>query len=74
MIWTLLGFGIGCGFSALAYLIFRKRRIAGTIHITQTDDPSSPYMSLELDDDPQTFIFRRTVLLKINGPRSKHVL
>ena len=74
MIWVLLGFIFGCIFSAIIYIVFRRHHTSGNLHIVQTDDPSNPYIFLELDDDPKSLIFCRTVLLKVNSSRGKHVL
>ena len=74
MIWVLLGFVFGCIFSAIIYIVFRRHRTSGNLHIVQTEDPSNPYIFLELNDDPKTIIFHRTVLLNVNSSRGKHVL
>lgn len=74
MIWVLLGFAFGCIFSVIIYIVFRRYRTSGILHIVQTEDPLNPYIFLELKDDPKTIIFHRTVFLNVNSSRGKHVL
>ena len=74
MIWVLLGFVLGCIFSTIIYNVFRRYRTSGILHIVQTEDPSNPYIFLELEEETKSIIFHRTVLLNVNSSRGKHVL